>query len=171
MSFFQPNPVYTYNYQVANDDEQTYIAHTENRDGAQVNGEYSYVDPNGALVTVRYTANDVDGYTETRDVQENFVEIRAKPVVTQIVEARPAPPPPPPASNTDLVARIIAQLTPFIRETVSTTLTSQQQVRVAPPVVVQPPVQTVTSVESRFGAGGINNIRVETPEYQFATDF
>ena len=33
---FKDNPQYTYSYQVAADDEQTYITHTENREGADV---------------------------------------------------------------------------------------------------------------------------------------
>jgi len=60
---FQANPVYAYSYQVADDSEQTYIAKQEDRDGSDVTGEYSYVDPNGALITVRYRADET-GYTE-----------------------------------------------------------------------------------------------------------
>ena len=70
--------MYTYNYQVADDDEQTYITQTESRDGAEVNGEYKYVDPYGHLVTVTYVAGPM-GYSETRSIQENFVRIRARP--------------------------------------------------------------------------------------------
>merc|ERR1711973_727297 len=143
---FDPNPVYTYNYQVSNEDAQTYITAKENR--------------------------DVDGYTEIREVQENFITIRAKPVVkkevvsTAVVEAKSS-------STSDLVATIIAQLTPFIKETVATSLNAQQQVYSAAVPVAVPvqPVQVVaTAVESRFGTGAGNNIRVETPEYTFATD-
>jgi len=73
--------VYAYSYQVADDQEQTYIAKKEDRDGADVTGEYSYVDPNGSLITVRYTA-DSNGYVEERDVQQNFVLIRSRPSVS-----------------------------------------------------------------------------------------
>lgn len=79
---FDPNPVYNYAFQVADDEAQTYIAKQEARDGADVTGEYSYVDANGALITVRYIGNS-DGYSETREVQENFVTIRAQPVRAQ----------------------------------------------------------------------------------------
>jgi len=171
---FDSNPVYTYTYQVANEAAQTYIAQTESRDGSQVDGEYSYVDPLGNLVTVTYTANDVDGYSETREVQENFIQIRAKPakkvVSTAVVEAKSS-------GDSDLVARIIAQLSPFIKETVQSSLSSEQRVAVvtqpAPvPIVVaaQPVAVAATAVQSRFGTGEGNNIRVETPEYTFATD-
>jgi hypothetical protein len=80
---FQPNPVYSYSYQVADDDQQTYMAKTEERDGDQVTGEYSYVDANGDLVTVKYEAG-IMGYTETRSVTKNFVTIRARPQSTRI---------------------------------------------------------------------------------------
>jgi len=157
---FDPNPKYFFQYQVANDEKQTYIAQTESRDGDVVTGEYSFVNPLGHLITVKYNANDVDGYTETREVQENFIDIRAQPVVA------PAPPKPAPVSS-DLVARIIAQLTPFIRETVTNTLASSAEQQVE----VQPAASVVSQVTSTFGTDTGNNIRVETPTYQFATDF
>ena len=40
-------------------------------------GSYSYVDPTGALITVTYTAG-VMGYTETRERQEGYLELRPK---------------------------------------------------------------------------------------------
>merc|ERR1712038_148789 len=49
--YYNENPSYTYTYQVADQERQTYIAQTESRDGALVQGEYSYVDPNGSLIT------------------------------------------------------------------------------------------------------------------------
>ena len=49
----QANPSYTYSYQVADEEAQTYIAQTESRDNSVVTGEYSYVDPLGSLITVR----------------------------------------------------------------------------------------------------------------------
>merc|ERR1712168_1048415 len=175
---FDPNPVYTYTYQVANEKAQTYIAAKESRDGDAVEGEYSYVDPLGNLITVKYFANDVDGYSETREVQENFVQIRSKPakkvVSTAVVEAKSSS-----SSDSNLVARIIAQLSPFIKETVASSLNAQQQVTVvAQPapvvsrVVAVEPISVVSSnaVVSKFGTGEGNNIRVETPEYTFATD-
>ena len=123
----QSNPQYQYKYQVADEKEQTYIAHNENRDGALVTGQYSYVDPLGSLITVKYTADDVNGYTETREVQENYLTIRGqpeKPVAPVVPKPRPSPPPrrPAPQSNSNLVAQIIAQLTPFIKQTVTDSL-------------------------------------------------
>ena len=39
---------------MADDKEQTYMAHQESRDNDVVRGEYSYVDANGALGMVLY---------------------------------------------------------------------------------------------------------------------
>ena len=75
-------PEYNFAYQVANDEAQTYISQEEARDGDDVVGTYSYVDPNGALVTVNYQAG-LDGYSQTVDKQEGFVEVRARPVKVQ----------------------------------------------------------------------------------------
>merc|ERR1712212_1057542 len=52
---------YNYIYKVADDGTQTYISQEEQRDGLEVQGTYSYVDPTGAIVTVNYNAG-VNGY-------------------------------------------------------------------------------------------------------------
>merc|ERR1712211_187081 len=75
---------YNYQFQVADDDEQTYITQNEARDGDEVTGTYSYVDPNGDLITVNYQAGPM-GYTQTLDKQVGAVQITAKPVRTQAV--------------------------------------------------------------------------------------
>ena len=153
---FQPNPTYNYEYQVADEEAQTYITHQEGREDNVVTGQYSYVDPFGALITVTYIA-DSNGYREERKSEANFLQIRAQPAravqepapVSKVVlpapvrrapVPKPAPKPAPkpivrkvvkkvvkakPASDdSDLVARIIAQLAPFIRNTVSASLGS-----------------------------------------------
>merc|ERR1711892_184875 len=74
-------PVYNFQYKVADDGEQSYISQEEARDGDNLSGTYSYVDANGALVTVTYEAGAM-GYSETRDKQEGFVQMRARPVWT-----------------------------------------------------------------------------------------
>merc|ERR1712180_428521 len=53
---------------------QTYITQQENRDGDVVTGTYSYVNPDGALVTVNYQAGP-EGFAQTVDTQEGFVTI------------------------------------------------------------------------------------------------
>jgi len=127
------NPKYAFTYQVADEEEQTYIKQSEERDNDVVTGEYSYVDPLGALITVKYRA-DENGYSETRTSEANFVAIRNAPVVVEEpkpvvkVVAKPKPAPrtttPKPQTNDDLIARIISQLTPFIKTTVSNSLGS-----------------------------------------------
>ena len=93
------------------------------RDGEAVTGEYSYVDPNGSLITVRYKT-DADGYTETREVTENFLQGGA-PVAT--TTAKPVYQTTRPTSgNSDLVAKIIAQLKPFISSTVNDALSGNR---------------------------------------------
>jgi len=126
------SPKYAFTYQVADEEHQTYIKQTESRDADIVTGEYSYVDPLGSLITVKYTAGP-DGYSETRQSEPNFVAIRNAPVV-EVVKPKPAPVKPKPApvqvvkeeSNEDLIAKIIAQLTPFIKSTVSNSLGGQR---------------------------------------------
>merc|ERR1712037_574362 len=86
---------YNYIYKVADDGTQTYISQEEERDGLEVQGTYSYVDPTGAIVTVNYNAG-VNGYEETRSRQEGAVKI--------------APQKPAPTSSTGLnTDAIIAQ--------------------------------------------------------------
>merc|ERR1712106_578931 len=75
---FDENPQYNFNYKVADDLEQTYIARDEARDGENVKGSYSYVDPLGSLIIVTYTAGS-EGYQETREIQENFITINQRP--------------------------------------------------------------------------------------------
>jgi len=198
------NPQYNYAYQIADDESQNYMAHNEARDGDEVTGTYSYVDANGALVTVEYIANE-NGYQETRTVQDNFITLNAdrnqpqpQPIRTTpkpkptTPRPRPTPAPTPapttpPPSDDDLVARIIAQLTPFIRDTVSNSLQANQGAAPAPapapkpaparkpapaPAPVLPPaaVRQEDSVEGVFGVVGENNVRVTSPEFSFAYD-
>merc|ERR1711915_733861 len=71
------NAQYNFEYKVGDADKQTYISQTESRNGEAVQGAYSYVDPAGALITVNYEAGPM-GYTESRDVQEGYVQIDPK---------------------------------------------------------------------------------------------
>ena len=137
---FQPNPTYNYAYQVADEESQNYIAHNEGRKDNVVTGQYSYVDPFGTLITVDYIA-DENGYRETRKEEPGFVQIRALPprVRTEVIEPAPVrrvqPAPVQKVvkkvvkqeNDSDLVGRIISQLTPFIRNTVTTSLGSSDQ--------------------------------------------
>merc|ERR1712226_1308758 len=168
---FDANPQYTYAYQVANDEKQTYITQEESRDGDNVQGTYSFVDANGSLVTVKALP----------------VAAKATPVApAPAYRPAPRPAPRPAAGNSDLVARIIAQLSPYIKTTVDEALTggsssvTSVQTFEAVPAVAQVSYQTSgsslgssssSSSESIFGVSGTNNIQVDTPTYNFATEF
>merc|ERR1712189_104751 len=140
------NAAYEYGYKVANDESQTYMAHEETRDGANVQGKYNYVDSTGALVTVTYQAGP-DGYTETRDVQEGAVEMRnipgpwtgplagvdntgvtsVKTTTTQVTA--PVAPARPAVDQSALIRLILNQLQPQISSAVQTAISSSNTVQ------------------------------------------
>jgi len=68
---------YNYEYKVADEEAQNYISKSESRDGDSLTGQYSYVDPSGALITVNYEAGPM-GFSAVTDKQEGFVAIRAQ---------------------------------------------------------------------------------------------
>merc|ERR1711963_1132209 len=68
---------YNFEYKVADEAEQTYISQQESRDGDQLTGSYSYVDPNGALVTVNYEAGAM-GFSATTDKQDGFLSVNSR---------------------------------------------------------------------------------------------
>merc|ERR1712128_149421 len=72
-------PVYNFEYKVADAEAQTYISQSENRDGDTLTGMYSYVNPDGALITVNYEAGPM-GYSQTLDQQDGFISINPRPV-------------------------------------------------------------------------------------------
>merc|ERR1712179_618273 len=72
------NPVYNFEYKVADDEERTYISRNEERDGNELSGSYSFIDATGALVTVDFTAG-VNGYAETRSKEAGKVTMKAVP--------------------------------------------------------------------------------------------
>merc|ERR1712128_62638 len=72
-------PEYNFEYKVADAEAQTYISQSENRDGDTLTGMYSYVNPDGALITVNYEAGPM-GYSQTLDQQDGFVSINPQPV-------------------------------------------------------------------------------------------
>merc|ERR1712158_30464 len=72
------DPVYNFEYKVADDTEKTYISRNEERDDNELSGSYSFIDATGALVTVDYTAG-VNGYAETRSKEAGKVTMKAVP--------------------------------------------------------------------------------------------
>merc|ERR1712203_904479 len=69
---------YNFEYKVADNDAQTYISQSEDREGDNRTGTYSYVNPDGALITVNYEAGPM-GYSQTSSEQAGFVEIKPQP--------------------------------------------------------------------------------------------
>merc|ERR1712110_1306070 len=113
---------YNFEYKVAEDEDQVYITQNEARDGDELQGTYSFVDPRGALVTVNYETGPM-GYSETREEKLGFVEIRSKP-------ARVAPAPPKVDQGT-LIQRILAILQPQIGSAVSSALQARREAAAA----------------------------------------
>ena len=116
-------PKYNFEYKVADEQDQTYISQNEIRDGDELTGTYSFVDPRGALITVNYEAGPM-GYSETRDEKLDFVQIRSKP-------ARIAPAPAPQLDQATLIQRILAMIQPQISEAVSSALSARREAEAA----------------------------------------
>merc|ERR1711937_151858 len=171
------NAAYDYGYKVANAEKQTYMAHEESRNGQDVQGKYNYVDANGDLVTVTYTAN-ADGYQENREVTPGAVTYRSENIAgpwtgplagqTEVeavargpVAPRPAPRPAAPAiDQSALIRTILSQLQPQISSAVQTAISSSSR-------TVSAPVRTVSSSSSSTPQlfAGDNSVRISTPEF------
>merc|ERR1711997_251744 len=108
---------YNYEYKVAEDEAQVYITQNEARDGDDLTGTYSFVDPRGALITVNYEAGP-EGYSETREEKLGFLEIRSQP-------ARVAPAPAK-VDQATLIQRILAILQPQIGSAVSSAIQARR---------------------------------------------
>ncbi|KAJ8943740.1 hypothetical protein NQ318_007188 [Aromia moschata] len=59
---YDPNPQYSYGYQVQDSLTGDAKSKSETRSGDSVQGSYSLVDPDGTLRTVEYTADPVNGF-------------------------------------------------------------------------------------------------------------
>jgi len=161
---------------VADSEAQTYMTHDESRNGANVEGQYSYVDATGALVTVSYTAGP-EGYQEERNVETGFVEMRNIPgpwtgplagvnevvevvapaPVRQVVPYVPAPvrPAAPAVDQSALIQLIISQLQPSINSAVQSAISSSSSVSRQAQATAQAPQGFLD---------GVNSVRVQTPE-------
>jgi len=139
---------YNFEYKVADDEQQNYIARQESRDGDTVTGSYNYVNPAGTLVTVNYEAGP-DGFKQETSEQKGAVEMRNVPVgwdgplagvddaaVSSGVSASRQSSS---LSQSDLIAKILATLQPRITSAVQSAVGQTSTVRVAPrPVAVAP---------------------------------
>merc|ERR1711936_934405 len=138
---------YNFEYKVADDEQQNYIARQESRDGDTVTGSYNYVNPAGTLVTVNYEAGP-EGFKQETSEQKGAVEMRNVPVgwdgplagvddagVSSGVSASRSTS----TSQSDLIAKILASLQPRITSAVQSAIGQTNTVRVAPrPVAVAP---------------------------------
>jgi len=139
---------YNFEYKVADDEAQNYIARQESRDGDTVTGSYNYVNPAGTLVTVNYEAGP-EGFKQETSEQKGAVEMRNVPVgwdgplagvddagVSSGVSASRQSSS---LSQSDLIAKILATLQPRITSAVQSAVGQTSTVRVAPrPVAVAP---------------------------------
>ncbi|CAG7729636.1 unnamed protein product, partial [Allacma fusca] len=81
---FDPNPQYSYGYSVADALTGDSKTATETRNGDLVQGQYSLVEPDGAVRTVTYTADAINGF--------NAVVDRSAPAVVKTAVAKVAAP-------------------------------------------------------------------------------
>jgi len=142
---------YNFEYKVADDEQQNYIARQESRDGDTVTGSYNYVNPAGTLVTVTYEAGP-DGFKQETSEQKGAVQMRNVPVgwdgplagvddagsvSSGVSTARQSSSSS--LSQSDLIAKILATLQPRITSAVQSAVGQTSTVRVAPrPVAVAP---------------------------------
>merc|ERR1712066_712099 len=138
-------------YKVADNEAQTYMSHDETRNGANVEGQYSYVDSTGALVTVTYTAGPEGYLVEMRNIPgawtgplagvDDVVEVVAP------VRAVPVRPAQPAVDQSALIQLIISQLQPSINSAVQSAISSSAR-----------------TLSPQGFLDGVNSVRVQTPE-------
>merc|ERR1711902_74035 len=167
---------YNFEYKVADEAEQTYISQQEQRDGDNLTGSYSYVDPNGALVTVNYEAGAM-GFSATTDKQDGFISVnsRKKPTSsarTASKSSRTSSSSSSSSSSLDqsaLIAQIIATLQPQINSAVQSALATSSTVSRSAVLSESPRGRSSSSsgsVEGTFGNG--ISVSIDTPEYNIA---
>lgn len=170
---------YNYEYKVADSDAQNYISKSENRDGDTTTGSYSYVDPNGDLVTVNYEAGPM-GYSAVTEKQKGFVKIRQQQSsgsssasgftgatsggfsTTSTTSSSSSSS----VDQSDLIARIIASLQPQISSAVQSALAVSSSNTGL--VRETNRVATGRSAPARDLAGTFGNgvsVNIDTPEY------
>jgi len=167
---------YNYEYKVADEVAQNYISKSESREGDSLTGQYSYVDPNGDLVTVNYEAGPM-GFTAVTEKQEGFVTIRAQSQgsstnygfsgssssgfsETSLSEASGVTSTSSTVDQSALIAQIITSLQPQISSAVQTALASSSS-------------RNTNSFNRAGGARDLSgtfgkgvSVSIDTPEYQ-----
>jgi len=163
---------YNYEYKVADEVAQNYISKTEARDGDNLTGQYSYVDPNGDLITVNYEAGPM-GFSAVTDKQEGFVTIKAQTKgsfsnsrfagseqrgssgVRQSSTSS--------VDQSALIAQIIASLQPQISTAVQTALATSSSSGLARDTNSRARAGGARDLSGTFGNGV--SVSIDTPEY------
>ena len=164
-------PEYNFEFKVADGEEQTYITQQESRDGDELTGSYSYVDPEGSLITVTYQAGP-EGFSQTTDKQEGFIQIVPRPPRIAAVSAT--------AGGAALQPQISASVNAALTASQSRTTSSIINVPAAPVAVAAAPVALAArpvqaaarpvqaaasgNLASLFGDGYA--VRIATPEFK-----
>jgi hypothetical protein len=152
---------YNFEYKVAEDEDQVYITQNEARDGDELQGTYSFVDPRGALITVNYEAGP-QGYSETREEKLGFVEIRSKP-------ARVAPKvTPPKVDQATLIQRILAILQPQIGSAVSSAIQARRDAAAAAEAARREAERRAAAESARLEAARLEAARLEAARLEAA---
>merc|ERR1711892_1385336 len=146
---------------------------------------YSYVNPDGALITVNYEAGPM-GYSQTLDQQDGFVSINPRPVKAAVATSSTASnagfsSSSSSASSLDqsaLIAQIISAFQPQISSAVQSAISSSSTRTVAAPApaAVYPPRARLAPVApvaaasgdlaGTFGSGF--SVKIDTPEFNIA---
>merc|ERR1712227_779924 len=170
---------YNFEYKVADEAEQTYISQQESRDGDQLTGSYSYVDPNGALVTVNYEAGAM-GFSATTDKQDGFLSINSRNTATSSAGAASGSRSRTSSSSSSLdqnalIAQIISALQPQISSAVQSALASSSSVSRSTVLQEAPRISSSSGRSSSIGSGGVEgtfgngvSVSIDTPEYNIA---
>merc|ERR1712213_148385 len=174
---------YNFEYKVADEAEQTYISQQESRDGDQLTGSYSYVDPNGALVTVNYEAGAM-GFSATTDKQDGFLSINSRNRATSSAGAASGSRSRTSSSSSSsssyldhnaLIAQIISALQPQISSAVQSALASSSSVSRSTVLQEAPRISSSSGRSSSIGSGGVEgtfgngvSVSIDTPEYNIA---
>ena len=162
---------YSYEYKVSDKEQSTFISKQENRAGDTLTGSYSYVDPNGDLITVNYEAGAM-GFSATTDKQEGFLAPVRNSVSTSTASDYKTTSSAGLASSAAvdqeaLIARVLAALQPQISSAVAAAVSSSASAASAPRGRSLARVPGAgASVESTFGEG--ISVSIDTPDFNIA---
>merc|ERR1712060_329833 len=100
------DPVYNFEYKVADDEEKTYISRNEERDGNELSGSYSFIDATGAVAVAKTSTSSSSRFGSSSGS-------RTSSAITSTSSS---------GSQSDLIAQILAALTPQINSAVAAAL-------------------------------------------------